>query len=724
MNKEPIRVAQIVGKWVGGGVEAVVMNYYRHIDRSKIQFDFICDEDSTNIPYEEIEKLGGKVILIPPYQKVFKYHKELKRVLKEGNYRIVHSHINTLSVFSLWAAKSAKVPVRIAHSHSTIVKCKKEFKRNILKNILKYFSKTFATDYFACSDLAAISQFGKKMYESGNVTIVSNAIDLNVFKYDEKIRKSVRDELNIGDDTLVIGHVGRFVETKNHYFVVDIFNELHTKNPNSVLVLVGQGPLMDEIVEKVKTLKLNDCVLFLGQRSDINKLYQAFDGFLLPSLYEGLPVVCVEAQAAGLLCLLSDNMTKKTKVLESTKFISLNKSSEVWANEFLKLVASYKRNDTKEEISANGFNIENEGKKLENKYIEMLKPTVIHVVNSNSYSGLEKVACDIISSIESFNCVYVTRDGSIVENLEDKNIKFEMIKKMSLSEIRRVIKKYNPAVIHAHDYTASVVCSLVKKNIPLIEHLHNNSPWLKKICLYSVAFLYAGLRANVILTVSNSIEKEFIFSFFIKKKIKCVDNPLNRQEVLSKSDLKAKKIYDICCVARLSPQKNPQKFIDIIASLKEQIPKIKAVWVGSGEIENSIKQYAKLKNVNSNIEFVGFQKNPYNFLSQSKIFLLTSDWEGFGLAAFEALCFGLPCVVSNVGGLSSLVDDFCGKLCDILTEYILECGLLLSNNEYYNNKAKGAFEKSIKLDNYTNYTGVIIKEYERLSGIKYENKSR
>jgi len=125
----PIRVAQIIGKWLGGGVESVVMNYYRHIDRSKIQFDFICDEDSTNIPYDEINSLGGKVILIPPYQKVIKYHNELKKVLKDGNYKIVHSHINTLSVFSLWAAKSAGVPVRIAHSHSTTNKKEKKRKR-------------------------------------------------------------------------------------------------------------------------------------------------------------------------------------------------------------------------------------------------------------------------------------------------------------------------------------------------------------------------------------------------------------------------------------------------------------------------------------------------------------------------------------------------------------------------------------------------------------------
>ena len=369
-KKEPIRIAQIIGKWVGGGVEAVVMNYYRHIDKSKIQFDFICDDDSTNIPYEEIESLGGRVILIPPYQKVFKYHKELKKVLKENNYKIVHSHINTLSVFSLWAAKSAKVPVRIAHSHSTTNK--KEKKKNLLKQVLRPFAKMYATHYFACTEHAARWMFKDKEYDKGNVYLLNNAIDLDKFKYDEKIRKNKRKELNIDDNTLVIGHIGRFVAQKNHTFLIDIFNELHKKENNSVLLLAGQGPLMDEIKDKVKELKLEDSVKFLGQRNDANELYQAFDIFLLPSLYEGLPVVGVEAQASGNLCYLSDDMTKETKVLDSTVFMSLSNTSGEWASNILEDAKNYIKHNTKKEVSNYGFNIEKEASKLEDKYMEVI----------------------------------------------------------------------------------------------------------------------------------------------------------------------------------------------------------------------------------------------------------------------------------------------------------------------------------------------------------------
>ena len=369
MEEQPIRVAQIIGKWLGGGVESVVMNYYRHIDRTKIQFDFICDNDSTNIPYEEIEKLGGKVILIPPYQKVFKYHNALKKVLKDGNYKIVHSHINTLSVFSLFAAKCAGVPVRIAHSHSTTNK--KEKKKNLLKQVLRPFSRLCATDYMCCSELAGRWLFGNKEYDKGNVYLLNNAIDLDQFKYDEKVRKEKRKELNISDDTLVIGHVGRFVEQKNHRFLIDIFNEVHKENENSILLLAGQGPLMDEIKEKVKNLGLEDNVRFLGQRNDINELYQAFDVFLLPSLYEGLPVVGIEAQATGLLCVFSDDMTKETKVLESTLFLSLNQSAKEWADIISSFLKKFERKNKQEIIKRNGFDIEIEAYKLYCYYLNM-----------------------------------------------------------------------------------------------------------------------------------------------------------------------------------------------------------------------------------------------------------------------------------------------------------------------------------------------------------------
>ena len=287
---EKIIVAHIMGKWNGGGVESVVMNYYRNIDRNRIQFHFLCDEDSTDIPYEEIEKLGGKVIVIPPYQKLFKYQKELYRIFKENNYKIIHSHINALSVFPLRIAKKAGVPIRIAHSHST--SNKKEWKKNILKMILRPFSKLYANNYFACTEYAGKWLFWKKVVERKELNVINNAIDLKKFEFNEKIREDLRKELGIKEDTIVIGHIGRFMRQKNHEFLIDVFEKVIKEYNNICLVLIGQGPLENEIREIVKEKRIEDKVIFLGQRNDVNKLYQAMDVFVLPSLYEGLRNGC------------------------------------------------------------------------------------------------------------------------------------------------------------------------------------------------------------------------------------------------------------------------------------------------------------------------------------------------------------------------------------------------------------------------------------------------
>ncbi len=281
-----IIVAHIMGKWNGGGVESVVMNYYRNIDRNKIQFHFLCDEDSTDIPYEEIEKLGGKVIVIPPYQKLFKYQKELYRIFKENNYKIVHSHINALSVFPLRIAKKAGVSIRIAHSHST--SNKKEWKKNILKMILRPLSKLYANNYFACTEYAGKWLFGKKVVERKELNVINNAIDLKKFEFNENTRKALREELGIKDDTLIIGHVGRFMKQKNHEFLVEVFNEVYKKNQNTLLILIGQGPLLSEIKQKAINLNIEDKIKFIGQVTDVEKYYNIMDIFLFPSIYEGL----------------------------------------------------------------------------------------------------------------------------------------------------------------------------------------------------------------------------------------------------------------------------------------------------------------------------------------------------------------------------------------------------------------------------------------------------
>lgn len=704
-KEPPIIVAQIVGKWLGGGVESMLMNYYRHIDRTKVQFDFICDEDSTNIPYEEIKELGGRVILCPPYQKLSKYLKFLTELFRKNNYRIVHSHINTLSVFPLYAAKKAGVRTRIAHAHST--SNKKEWKKTIFKNILRPFSKLYATDCFACSDLAGLWLFGNKAFNDKKITIIPNAIDLDKFKFDEKARKQLRKELDIKADTFVVGHIGRFVPQKNHTFLIDIFNELHKEKADSVLLLIGQGPLEEKIKQKVEKLGLTDSVKFLGQRNGTNKLYSAMDVFVLPSLYEGLPVVGVEAQANGLPSFFSECITKEIAILPNA-FIEQSTIAKQWSN---KLILKNTRISTPLPRS---YNIVSEAKKIKVFYTDNYKKVIFHLVKSNKYSGLEKVACEIISNLKKdYNLYYVTKPGPIERQLREMGITYIVIPRLSSKVLKKLAKIYRPDIIHAHDYSASCISALANTGADIVSHIHNNAPWIQKIHPYSLVYLLSSKKFSKILLVSESIKKEYIFSGFIINKFYCIGNPLDSKKIIS-AVKKVKKIkrYDICCVARLTEAKNPKRFLDIVAEIKKNMPKIKCVWVGDGELMQDSKEYAKKVGVSDNVEFAGYKDNPYEIMMQSKIFMLTSDWEGFGLAVFEALCLGLPCYVSKVGGVAKLVDTRCGRVCKSNSDFLSATELLVDEKRY-NKASKNAINKSLRLNNAREYFNSIKKIYDK-----------
>ena len=366
---EPIRIAQVMGKMLYGGTESVVMNYYRHIDRSKVQFDFIADSDSKMpIPRkDEIESMGGRVFIVPPYQKINEYIPALVKLFKEQDYKIIHVHLNTINVFPLYAAKKAGVPVRISHSHSTAGKG--ETKKNILKYMLRPFAKLYPNHYAACSYYAGEWLFGKRSMERGEVTVFNNAIELDKYKYNEAVRSVVRKELGL-EDKFVVGHIGRFIYQKNQGFLIDIFEEVYRRNPNTVLLLIGEGGDMEAIKSKVHMLNLDNNVMFLGNRTDVNRLYQAMDVFVLPSRYEGLPVVGVEAQAAGLPCVLSDKVTAETKITECAEFMNIDQGAQAWADKILRLVGQ-KRVYTSEVMADGGFDIEKQSARLLGLYEEL-----------------------------------------------------------------------------------------------------------------------------------------------------------------------------------------------------------------------------------------------------------------------------------------------------------------------------------------------------------------
>ena len=361
---DPVRVAHVMGKMVGGGLESVVMNYYRHIDHSRVQFDFIVDEDSTLIPREEIETLGGRVFTVPPYQHVFAYQKALIGLFQEQGWQIVHSHDNALTVFPLRAAKKAGVPGRITHPHSTAGKG--EHLRNAIKWVLRKFSRVYPTDFAACGVYAGEWLFGKNT----DFTIFPNAIELDRFISDSTVRANARAELRISENTFVVGHAGRFVTQKNHMFLLRVFACIHARIPQSLLLLAGSGPLMEKTKELAQELDIDGSICFLGQRDDVNRLYQTFDAFILPSLYEGFPVVAVECQASGTPILASDTISPEVAITSLMEFESLSSGCQEWARHLLSMKGRGLSADDFKALHV--YNIDKAARKLTDYYLSLL----------------------------------------------------------------------------------------------------------------------------------------------------------------------------------------------------------------------------------------------------------------------------------------------------------------------------------------------------------------
>lgn len=365
----PIRVLIVNYKMQCAGIEAFIMNMYRNIDRTKVQFDFLVHYTEPQFYDKEIEALGGRIyrLSIREDNNFIKYFKDLKLFFREHTeYKIVHGHMESFGCFYLRSAKKAKVPVRIAHSH---IAQKNSGVKGVLKNFLNKGFKKYATHLFACSNVAGEFVFGNKE----EFCIYNNAIDAKRFGYDINKRVQARKELKISDDVFVIGHIGRFNTQKNHTFLIDIMSEINKKDPKAVLLLIGEGDLEEHIKNKVDELGLENNVMFLGVRSDVDRLYQAMDVFVMPSLFEGLPVSGVEAQAAGLKCIFSDTITEQTMLTSNVEFISLDRGTAIWADEILKWYKGYDRRDQINIIERAGYDIKKQAKQLQNFYIESIK---------------------------------------------------------------------------------------------------------------------------------------------------------------------------------------------------------------------------------------------------------------------------------------------------------------------------------------------------------------
>lgn len=354
------RVLQVVTHMNRGGLETMLMNYYRHIDRDCIQFDFLTHREYDGDYGEEIKSLGGIIYHLPrlnPFS--YRYKKALDKFLEEHpEYQVIHVHQDCMSSVILKAAKKRGIKVRIAHSHSSSQD--KNFKY-LIKFVWMRSIPKYATDLMACGKEA-----GEWMFRGADFHILNNAIDANLYRVDIEKRNVQRKHIGINDAEILIGHVGRFSYPKNHEFLLDVFYQIQ-KIREAKLILVGDGELRNEIEDKIRKLGLEDKVILTGLRSDVADLMQAMDVFVFPSHYEGLPVTLVEAQASGLPCLISDKVPIECKKTDLVQQVSLEKDAKTWADLVIQTVGM-ERKDTYEAIKNSGFDIVENANWLQNYY--------------------------------------------------------------------------------------------------------------------------------------------------------------------------------------------------------------------------------------------------------------------------------------------------------------------------------------------------------------------
>lgn len=374
-SMQPIRVLHVIGTMNLGGAESRIMELYRCIDRSKVQFDFLVHTKDDGQYGEEIKQLGGCIYKLPRFKvtNYFAYRKAIKDFFSEHKeHAVVQGHMtSTASIYLPIAKKENPGVMTIAHSrNSGVAKGIRGFATKVLRKSLKY-----KADYcFTCSKEAGIDVFGEDWVRKGNVWTVPNGINVNRFRYNEKVREEVRAQLGISDK-FVIGHVGRFQFMKNHTYLVDVFAHLCKKRDDMVLCLLGKGDEETNIHNKVKELGLEDKVIFLGHRMESERYYQAFDYFVFPSLFEGLPGCVTEAQAAGLHCLISDSITKEVGMTKLVSYRSIKEDPRLWADEILdNAEAALVREDVCGDIAAKGFDVNAQAESMAEFYRTGVNP--------------------------------------------------------------------------------------------------------------------------------------------------------------------------------------------------------------------------------------------------------------------------------------------------------------------------------------------------------------
>lgn len=366
-----IKVAVIGGPILSGGKKNLIMEYFRHMDKGLVQMDIICNDDSNAIPTDEIESLGGRVFIVPSFRNLKGHTDELYKLFVKEQYDVVHAYNSMMNLFPMYAAKKAGVKVRISESLS--MAAPGEWKTYI-KYMLRPLAHLYCNYYMACGKDCGIFQFGQKAYDEGKIAIFKTAINTEFNRYQPELRDKTRQKYD-WMNKVVYGFIGRFEHQKNPLFLIDVMHEIRKRQENAHFVIIGAGILEEEMKKRIKEYNLQDLMSWLGRREDIQQFYNAFDAFLLPSRYEGLPVVGLESQSCGLPMFFSTAVTPEASACELGHFIDLKEGASGWAEKIIPIVEMNipVRRSHAQEVANAGFDSTTEARKMMEYYLNAIK---------------------------------------------------------------------------------------------------------------------------------------------------------------------------------------------------------------------------------------------------------------------------------------------------------------------------------------------------------------
>ena len=662
---QPVRILHILGNTQLGGAESRIMDLYRHMDRSVVQFDFVVHSKEEGYFNEEIRKLGGRIFRVPRVLNYFSYCRAWKKLLQEhrdadgrSEFHMIQGHMTSTAAIYLPIARKCGIETTIAHARSAGVD--KGLKGILTRFLRRNLSKK--ADYlFTCSELAGISVFGKKAVEQGRTRFLPNAIDCQKFAPDPLVREKIRRELGI-ENCYVIGHVGRFHYAKNHEYLLRVFAELvKRKTRDYVLLLLGEGSGMEDIRILSRELGIGDKVYFLGNKSNVNVYYQAMDYFVYPSRFEGMPGTIVEAQTAGLRCLMSDTICKEVIATELVTTRSIREDPGLWADE-IEQHLQYQRSSRVDEMKELGFDVHGQAVLMTDFYT---KEKLLLISPMLHQGGFERVCITTARLLKPYY------DVSIVI-FDDADIAFD-IRGLSIINIHLGVRNGKLAKITNLMRRAVRVRKLKQRMKPVIAYSFGPSAnMVNALSKTSLTSVFLGLRgyqdvaddpkmklyvrkADRIICCSKEIEA-IVQEKYGYLQTATLYNPYDAEGI---TELSKEKVTDLpwkmededrprilLGVGRDDPIKGFWHLIKAFYLVQKEIPQMRLIIMGDGSFEQAKSLVSELQ-LEQKVYFPGVRKNPYKYLAASEMFLLSSYTEGFPNVLVEAMILGRPLISTD-----------------------------------------------------------------------------